>query len=117
MSPLLKASNVSDNPIATSRFGSFFGISGSGLSFSTFLGGSGDEVGWGVAVDDSGSIYAVGHSEAVDFPTQAAIQTTHAGDWDIVVAKLFGPLDFFLAGTPSGEASGAAVDAAGAPVR
>lgn len=42
---------------------------GSTFAFSTFLGGSGYDEGWGVAVDDQDFIYAVGLTGSMNFPT------------------------------------------------
>ena len=42
---------------------------GSRLVYSTYLGGSGDDVGNGVALDDDGNTYYAGISESPDFPT------------------------------------------------
>lgn len=50
------------------------------LAYSTFLGGSGDDAGGGIAVDAAGNAYVVGGTASVDFPTTAqAIQTTFGG--------------------------------------
>jgi hypothetical protein len=43
--------------------------SGSRLVYSTYLGGSGDDVGNNVALDDDGNAYYTGFSESPDFPT------------------------------------------------
>lgn len=42
---------------------------GTGLVFSTFLGGTASGVGKGVAVDQSGNVYVTGDTSASDFPT------------------------------------------------
>jgi beta-propeller repeat-containing protein len=42
---------------------------GSRLVYSTYLGGSGDDVGKGVALDEDGSAYYTGFSESPEFPT------------------------------------------------
>jgi len=42
---------------------------GSGLSYSTFLGGTGPEVGYGIAVDDAGNVLVTGQTQSSDFPT------------------------------------------------
>ena len=53
---------------------------GSGLVYSTYLGGSDTDVGSGIAVDGAGSAYVTGDTTSTDFPTTAgAVQTTHAG--------------------------------------
>jgi hypothetical protein len=43
--------------------------SGSRLVYSTYLGGSGDDVGNGVVLDHSGNAYYTGFSQSPDFPT------------------------------------------------
>ena len=48
--------------------------------FSTFLGGSGQEVGSGIALDKSGNIYVVGTTGSVDYPTQDEFQDSAATD-------------------------------------
>ncbi|MDQ4134466.1 MAG: SBBP repeat-containing protein [Actinomycetota bacterium] len=59
------------------------------LSYSSFLGGAGFELGAGVAVDYQGSAYVVGATTSPDFPvTPGAFDTGHNGDRDGFVAKL-----------------------------
>jgi hypothetical protein len=62
---------------------------GSALVFSTYLGGSGDDVGLGVAVDASGNAYVTGYTASYDFPTADALQPNYrAGGNDGFVAEL-----------------------------
>ena len=62
---------------------------GSGLVYSTYLGGSSSGTGDGIAVDGAGSAYVTGFTGSTDFPTTAgAAQTTHAGVFDAFVTKL-----------------------------
>ena len=62
---------------------------GSGLVYSTYLGGSDDDEGYGIAVDTSGNAYVTGYTHSSDFPTTAgAFQTTYGGDRDAFVTKL-----------------------------
>jgi hypothetical protein len=58
------------------------------LSYSTYLGGSGGDVAYGIAVDGSGSAYVVGTTGSRDFPLTSAVQTTNYGIGDVFVAKL-----------------------------
>ena len=64
--------------------------SGSGLMYSTYLGGSDDEVGYGIAVDGSGNAYVTGATVSTNFPvTAGAYQTTFGGGtWDVFVTKI-----------------------------
>jgi hypothetical protein len=63
--------------------------SGTGLVYSTFLGGTTDDYGGSIAVDCSGKAYVTGYTSAVDFPTTpGAYRTANAGSYDIFVAKL-----------------------------
>ena len=62
---------------------------GSGLVYSTYLGGSDIDFGFGIAVDGAGSAYVTGFTRSTNFPTTAgAAQTTHAGESDAFVAKI-----------------------------
>ena len=62
--------------------------SGSALVYSTYLGGNGDEVGNGIAVDASGNAYVTGPTSG-NFPTTAgAFQPVHHGSLDAFAAKL-----------------------------
>ncbi|PYS60700.1 MAG: hypothetical protein DMF74_18055, partial [Acidobacteria bacterium] len=59
------------------------------LDYSTYLGGSDNDVGLGIAVDNVGSAYVTGTTSSTDFPTTAgAVQTTNAGSNDVFVSKL-----------------------------
>ncbi len=61
----------------------------SALSYSTFLGGSGQDFGTDVAVDAAGSAYLVGMTSSPDFPTTpGAFQVDRRGPTDAFVAKL-----------------------------
>ncbi|MFX1533139.1 MAG: SBBP repeat-containing protein [Promethearchaeota archaeon] len=64
---------------------------GSSLLYSTFLGGSGDDIGVGLAVDSTNNIYVFGHTEdaVTDFPTTpGAYDETHNGAFDVFVCKI-----------------------------
>ena len=62
---------------------------GSGLVFSTLLGGSNSEGGIGARVDKEGCVYVAGHTESSDFPISAdAAQPRFGGQSDSYLAKL-----------------------------
>ncbi|MDR6556810.1 hypothetical protein J2809_001152 [Arthrobacter pascens] len=93
---------------------------GSSLLYSTYLGGSGQDSGSGVAVDASGSAYVTGATTAADFPTTAgAFATTFNGGFFDAFATKLSPtgtsLDYstYLGGSAGDEGYGVAVDAAG----
>jgi len=62
---------------------------GSGYVYSTFLGGSSNDVGDGIAVDSSGNAYVTGVTESTNFPLQSPLQATYGGGpTDAFVTKL-----------------------------
>ncbi|MFX0061784.1 MAG: SBBP repeat-containing protein [Candidatus Hermodarchaeota archaeon] len=66
-------------------------VNGSILLYSTFLGGSGNEEGKGIAVDSANNIYVTGITEdaVTDFPTTpGAYDETHNGNYDVFVCKI-----------------------------
>ena len=74
---------------------------GSGLLYTTFLGGSDFDAGQGIAVDAAGNAYVTGFTRSTDFPTTAgAFQTTFQGSriGDAFVTKF--DLTPTFAGTP-----------------
>ena len=64
-----------------------FNSSGTGLIYSTFLGGSGDDYGRTVAVDQENSAYVAGFTDSTDFPVVNAFQAAYSGGGDIFVGK------------------------------
>jgi hypothetical protein len=59
------------------------------LIYSTFLGGSGVDRGFGIAIDTNGNAYVAGETGSLDFPMKSAIQSSYGGgDLDIFVTKL-----------------------------
>jgi Beta-propeller repeat len=62
---------------------------GSGLAFATYVGGTDEDHGFGIALDPARNIYVAGYSNSTDFPTTPhALQTGSAGGFDSVVFKL-----------------------------
>ncbi len=56
--------------------------------YSTYLGGTGADVGYDIAVDASGSAYVVGRTNSTDFPTLNPYQGTFQGGVDVFITKL-----------------------------
>jgi hypothetical protein len=64
---------------------------GSGLGYSTYLGGSGWDESEGIAVDSAGAAYVTGYTLSTDFPTTAGAFDSSAGGFDAFVTKLAVP--------------------------
>ena len=74
---------------ATDVFVTKLNVAGSGLVYSTFLGGSGIDGGQAIAVDGSGDAYVTGFTTSADFPTTpGAFDTIFTGAADAFVTKL-----------------------------
>jgi hypothetical protein len=59
------------------------------LVYSTFLGGSGIEMGNAIAVDNSGNAYIIGNTPSTNYPTTSgAYDVTQNGNADIFITKL-----------------------------
>jgi hypothetical protein len=88
------------NPLQPARSGArdafvaAFNPDGATLLYATYLGGSSDENGYGIAVDSSGNAYVTGYTPSHDFPTvdpvQAAIgdNPTFGGRGDVFIAEV-----------------------------
>ena len=59
------------------------------LIYSTFLGGSGADMGFGITVDKKGAVYVTGSTQSTDFPTKKPIQRVYGGgDEDVFITKI-----------------------------
>ncbi|MBF0317718.1 MAG: SBBP repeat-containing protein, partial [Nitrospirae bacterium] len=89
------------------------------LSYSTYLGGSGNDSGLGIAIDSAGNAYVTGYAISTNFPTTSPIQATHGGgSYDAFVAKL-NPTgnalvySTYIGGSGYDQGQGIAVDSSG----
>jgi len=88
---------------------------GTGLVYSTYLGGSFDDVGSGIAVDSSFNAYVTGHTNSTNFPTANPVQAANAGGSDAFVTAL-NPVgnglvySSYLGGTGDDDGTGIALD-------
>ncbi len=87
------------------------------LVYSTYLGGSGDDGGSGIAVDVYENAYITGFTSSTNFPTAVPYQTTNAGDPDAFVSKIdtSGSLIYstYLGGSDDEKGRGIAIDRVG----
>ncbi len=92
---------------------------GTALVYSTFLGGSGDDAGFGIAVNPAGNAYVTGFSDSLNFPaTPGAFQTVKAAGQDAFVTELSAAgnnlaYSTYLGGSGSEFANDIALDTAG----
>jgi Ca2+-binding RTX toxin-like protein len=121
------APNSTDFPTLNAYQGSKAGLtdafvtklhpSGTSLLYSTYLGGSGDDFGYSIALDGTNSAYVTGSTSSTDFPTHVPYQPANAGGQDAFVAKLDASgsslsYSTYLGGPGNDEGSGIAVDPA-----
>jgi uncharacterized repeat protein (TIGR01451 family) len=64
-----------------------FSADGSKVLYSTYLGGSTSDKGWGIAVDSGGNAYVTGSTFSFDFPTVKAKYPALQGQTDAFVVK------------------------------
>ncbi len=89
------------------------------LLYSTFLGGSGTDRSYAIALGGAGSVYVAGHTRSVNFPTTpGAFDTNHNSGWDAFVVKLNAggtglAYATFLGGSGSDNGQSIVVDGAG----
>jgi Divergent InlB B-repeat domain/Beta-propeller repeat len=95
-----------------------FNASGSKVLYSTYLGGSGNEFGLGIAVDSAGNAYVTGYTQSADFPTVNAKYPKIWGGRDAFVTKFNASgskvlYSTYMGGSRDDYGSGIAVDSVG----
>jgi len=113
MNPLQAANNGGLDVFVTA-----LSADGSALIYSTYLGGSGDDLGSGIALDSSANAYVTGSTLSTDFPTNNALQGTNGGLNDAFVAEITPDgqtlvYSTYLGGSGQDYGNGIAVDSAG----
>jgi hypothetical protein len=112
-------SNASQNSYGgnSDAFAAKLNANGNALLFSTYLGGSSYDVGFDVAADGSGALFAVGYTESTNFPVANPFRATQSGDRDAFVSKFSssGALVYstYLGGSNRDEGWGVAVGSGG----
>jgi hypothetical protein len=102
----------------TDAFAAKVAADGRQLDFSTYLGGSSNEVGHGVALDGAGSAYIAGSTSSKDYPVGKGSDSSYSGgffDGDAFIAALTpagdaGSLSRYLGGNGDDVGLGVAVD-------
>jgi hypothetical protein len=104
---------------ATDAYVAKISSSGTSIEYSSYLGGFGDDSGYGIAVDNAGNAFVVGITHSAGFPVTAdAAQTNYGGAGDAFLAEVntgaFGPASLvystFLGGSELDQANGVALD-------
>lgn len=91
---------------------------GSGLVYSSYLGGSGTDFGNGIAVDGAGEAFVTGYTNSSNFPTVSAFQSVNAGKNDSFVTKFNAAgsalvYSTYLGGSDNDDAYCIAIDTSG----
>src|SRR5262249_55820429 len=91
---------------------------GNQLIYSTYLGGSGEDRAFRIAVDSAGNAYVTGDTNSTDFPAANAVQRANGGGLDAFVAKLNPSgtqllYSTYLGGSGIDGATGISLDASG----
>ncbi|MBZ5723441.1 MAG: SBBP repeat-containing protein [Acidobacteriia bacterium] len=93
--------------------------SGTGLAYSTYVGGAGDDTATSIAVDSAGNAYVAGSTTSLDFPLSHAVQSRFRGGFSDAFVLELNPggsslvYSTYLGGGGSDVAQGVAVSAAG----
>ncbi|MDR4507687.1 MAG: SBBP repeat-containing protein [Candidatus Brocadiaceae bacterium] len=116
--PTVNAIYGSINGPETEAFVTKVDASGAYFSYSTYLGGNGEDSGRGIAVDSAGNAYVTGYTSSPDFPTANAIDGSLDGSLDAFVTKIDASgaslsYSTYLGGNGNESAAGIAVDSAG----
>ncbi|MGH9629476.1 MAG: SBBP repeat-containing protein, partial [Bryobacteraceae bacterium] len=92
---------------------------GSSLVYASYLGGTGVDQGYGIAVNSSGEVYIAGTTDSASFPvSQGAFQSRPGESTDVFIAKVHQPgagllYSTFLGGSDEDHATALAFDTSG----
>ncbi|MEP6718567.1 MAG: SBBP repeat-containing protein [bacterium] len=87
------------------------------LVFCSYLGGSSDDKGYGLAIDSGNNLYIAGQTTSTDFPLLNPAQAAKGGSFDAFIAKITSSgaraYSTYLGGSGDDRATGIAVNSAG----
>jgi hypothetical protein len=91
---------------------------GQSLLYSSYIGGSGNDYGVGVAVDSAGALYMTGYTDSDDYPLMNAHDSTFGGLEDCIISKFnitTSALDYstYLGGSGDDSGLGIAINSMG----
>jgi uncharacterized protein (TIGR03437 family) len=110
----LQAANRGGTDAFVSKINSF----GSALTYSTYLGGSGEDLGLSIAIDTAGNAYITGYTSSNDFITQSPVQPVSRGGLEVFVTKILADasdiaFNTYFGGNGSDTGNGITVDGSG----
>jgi hypothetical protein len=111
--PLQRAQGGSTNVFITK-----LSPDGSKMLYSTYIGGNGDDVGYGIAVDAAGNAYVTGDTSSANFPLEKPLQKNFGGIFDAFALKISSDgskliYSTFVGGSQGDRGDAIAVDASG----
>ncbi len=86
--PLKSPFSGGETQVGGGAFVTQISSTGGSFGFSSYLGGSTDEEGQGIALDNANNIYVTGWTNSADFPSVNAFQAANAGSFDAFITKL-----------------------------
>lgn len=79
---------ASRNGLGSDAFVAKLNPAGGALAYSTYLGGSGDDIAYAVAVDSAGLTYLSGWTNSANFPTSVPLQAQNSGSGEAFASQL-----------------------------
>ena len=76
----IQSINKSVSPAVADAFVSRLSADGARLDFSTYLGGSGTDLAYAIAVDGAANVHLTGATNSTDFPVLSAVQAARSGE-------------------------------------